>query len=96
MAAAEKAFNAKQWDEVLAKVAEAEAVPVEKSLWDQYWIHEFRGRAYLSQEKYAEAGKELERAGFPLHGRRGQALAHQDAAADRLPAEGIPEGHRAG
>jgi len=60
MAAAEKAFNAKQWDEVLTNVAEAEAVPVEKSIWDQYWIHEFRGRAYLSQEKYAESAKELE------------------------------------
>jgi tetratricopeptide (TPR) repeat protein len=59
MAAAEKAFNAKQWDQVLASVAEAEAVDVEKSLWDQYWIHEFRGRAYLSQEKYEDAGKEL-------------------------------------
>jgi tetratricopeptide (TPR) repeat protein len=59
MAAAEKAFNAKQWDQVLASVAEAEAIDVEKSLWDQYWIHEFRGRAYLSQEKYEEAGKEL-------------------------------------
>jgi tetratricopeptide (TPR) repeat protein len=60
MSEAEKAFNAKNWDEVLAKVTEAEAVPVEKTLWDQYWIHEFRGRAYLSQEKYAEAAKELE------------------------------------
>jgi tetratricopeptide (TPR) repeat protein len=60
MAAAEKAFAAKQWDEVLASVTEAEAVEVEKSLWDLYWIHEFRGRAYLSQEKYAEAAKELE------------------------------------
>ena len=59
MAAAEKAFNAKEWDAVIASVAEAEAVPVEKSIWDQYWIHEFRGRAYLSQEKYEEAAKEL-------------------------------------
>ena len=60
MAEVEKAFTAKQWDEVLAKVAEAEAVPVEKSVYDQYWINEFRGRAYLSQEKYPEAAKELE------------------------------------
>ena len=59
MAAAEKAFNEKQWDQVLASVSEAEAVPVEKSMWDQYWIHEFRGRAYLSQENYEQAGKEL-------------------------------------
>ena len=29
MSEAEKAFNAKKWDEVLAKVAEAEAVPVD-------------------------------------------------------------------
>ena len=60
MGDAEKAFNTKQWDQVLASVAEAEAVAVEKTPWDQYWIHEFRGRAYLSQEKYAEASKELE------------------------------------
>jgi tetratricopeptide (TPR) repeat protein len=60
MSEAEKAFNTKNWDEVFAKVTEAEAVPVEKSPWDQYWIHEFRGRAYLAQEKYAEAAKELE------------------------------------
>src|SRR6187399_1969777 len=60
MSAAEKAFNTKQWDQVLASVNEAEAVEVEKSPWDLYWIHEFRGRAYLSQEKYAEASKELE------------------------------------
>jgi len=60
MSEAEKAFNTKNWDEVLAKVSEAEAVPVEKTPWDNYWIHEFRGRAYLSQEKFGEAAKELE------------------------------------
>jgi tetratricopeptide (TPR) repeat protein len=60
MSEAEKAFNTKNWDEVLTKVAEAEAVPVEKTPWDTHWIHEFRGRAYLSQEKFAEAAKELE------------------------------------
>jgi len=60
MAAVEKAFNEKQFDQVLAKVAEVEAIDAEKSVYDQYWIHEFRGRAYLSQEKYAEAAKELE------------------------------------
>ena len=60
MSAVEKAFNNKQWDEVLAKVAEAEAVDVEKSAYDQFWFHEFRGRAYLSQQKLPEAAKELE------------------------------------
>ncbi|HEU5136264.1 MAG TPA: tetratricopeptide repeat protein [Steroidobacteraceae bacterium] len=60
MSAVEKAFQNKQWDEVLAKVAEAEAVPVDKSLYDQFWFNEFRGRAYLNQQKYPEAAKELE------------------------------------
>jgi tetratricopeptide (TPR) repeat protein len=62
MSAVEKAFNNKQWDEVLAKVAEAEAVDVEKSLYDKYWFNEFRGRAYLNQQKLPEAAKELESA----------------------------------
>jgi tetratricopeptide (TPR) repeat protein len=60
MGAAEKAFNEKQWDAVLASVAEAEAVPVERTVFDNYWIKEFRGRAYINQKKYAEAATELE------------------------------------
>lgn len=60
MAAAEKAFNEKQWDAVLSSVAEAEAVAVDKTVFDKYWISEFRGRAYINQKKYAEAAKELE------------------------------------
>jgi tetratricopeptide (TPR) repeat protein len=60
MAAAEKAFTGKQWDEVIAKVAEAEGAGVETTAFDKYWINEFRGRAYLSQQKYAEAAPQLE------------------------------------
>lgn len=60
MSAVEKAFNNKQWDEVLANVAVAEAVDVAKSPYDQYWFNEFRGRAYLNQQKFPEAAKELE------------------------------------
>ena len=60
MGAAEKAFNEKQWDAVLASVAEAEAVPVERTVFDNYWIAEFRGRAHINQKKYAEAATELE------------------------------------
>src|SRR5688500_9647695 len=60
MSAAEKAFNEKQWDAVLSSVAEAEAVPVEKTVFDKYWFGEFRGRAYINQKKYAEAATELE------------------------------------
>jgi tetratricopeptide (TPR) repeat protein len=58
--AAEKAYQAKQWDEVIAKVAEAEAVDVPKSEFDKYWMHEFRGRAYLSKQQYPEAAADLE------------------------------------
>lgn len=58
--AAEKAFNNKQWDEVLAKVAEAQANPAEKSEIDKYWMHEFAARAYLSLQKNNEAAREFE------------------------------------
>jgi len=60
MSAVEKAFQNKQWDEVLAKVAESEAVDVEKSAYDKFWFNEFRGRAYLNKQQYPEAAKELE------------------------------------
>jgi tetratricopeptide (TPR) repeat protein len=60
MGAVEKAFNAKQWDQVLSGVAEAEAAGVEQTEFDKYWVHEFRGRALLSQQKYAESVKDLD------------------------------------
>lgn len=61
--AAQKAFEAKNWDEVIAKTAEAEAMTdVTKSAFDTYWIHEFRGRAMLQKQNYAEAMKDLEAA----------------------------------
>ena len=40
---AQKARDAKNWEEVLVKVAEAEAVPVEKSEYDKYWITRIQG-----------------------------------------------------
>src|SRR5690349_17912832 len=40
---AQKARAEKNWDQVIAKVNEAEAVPVEKSVYDMFWVHEFRG-----------------------------------------------------
>jgi len=56
---AQKAYTAKKWDEVIAKVAEAEAVPVEKSPYDLFWIHEFRGISYVNLKKYPEALADL-------------------------------------
>jgi tetratricopeptide (TPR) repeat protein len=59
--AAEKAFNAKNWDEVLVKVAEAEAMTdVAKTDFDTYWLNEFRGRAHINKQNYAEALTSLE------------------------------------
>ena len=59
--AAEKAFQAKNWDEVIAKVAEAEAMTdVTMTDFDKYWLHEFRGRAMLQKQNYPEAMKDLE------------------------------------
>ena len=62
MSAVNKAFEAKQWDEVLAKVAEAEATDTggEKTAFDQYWFGEFKGRAYLTKQQYKEAAPLLE------------------------------------
>jgi tetratricopeptide (TPR) repeat protein len=56
---AQKARGEKNWDQVIAKVTEAEAVPVEKSPYDLFWIHEFRGIANVNLKKYPEALKDL-------------------------------------
>jgi tetratricopeptide (TPR) repeat protein len=62
MSAVEKAFTAKQWDEVLAKVAEAEGTDTgaEKTAFDKYWFNEFKGRAYLTKQQYKDAAPLLE------------------------------------
>lgn len=56
---AQKARGEKDWDKVVAKVNEAEAVPVEKSPFDLFWIHEFRGVANVNLKKYSEALADL-------------------------------------
>jgi tetratricopeptide (TPR) repeat protein len=56
---AQKARGEKNWDEVIAKVNEAEAVPVEKSPFDMFWIREFRGIANVNLKKYPEALNDL-------------------------------------
>jgi tetratricopeptide (TPR) repeat protein len=56
---AQKARADKNWDQVIAKVAEAEAVPVEKSPYDLFWIHEFRGISNVNLKNYPEALKDL-------------------------------------
>ncbi len=57
---AQKARDAKNWEEVLVKVAEAEAVPVEKTEYDRYWMNEFKGIAHANLKAFPEALAELE------------------------------------
>src|SRR5262245_23228614 len=57
--AVQKARDAKNWQEMLAKVQEAAAVDVEKSDFDNFWIHELGGVAYANLKQYPEAVREL-------------------------------------
>lgn len=50
----------KAWDEALAKLREAQAVP-EKTAFDEFKINEIFGFVYLSQKKYAEAAAAYEK-----------------------------------
>jgi tetratricopeptide (TPR) repeat protein len=56
---AQKARGEKKWDEVIAKVGEAEALPIEKSVYDMFWVNEFRGIANVNLKRYPEALKDL-------------------------------------
>lgn len=53
MKAAQEAIQKKQWDQALAKVAEADAVSG-KTPFDQFQINEFKAYVFLQQRKYAE------------------------------------------
>jgi hypothetical protein len=61
MDAAQKAITAKKWQEVLARVKEAEATTgYIRSESDKFWMSEFRGYAYLSLRQEADAAREFE------------------------------------
>jgi hypothetical protein len=60
MAAAQEAQKARRWQDMLAKVREAEATPGAKTQTDLYYMAEFRGYAYHQLRQYAEAARELE------------------------------------
>jgi hypothetical protein len=62
MSAAQDAYNAKQWNEVLAKIAAVEANPIEKTENDKFWMNEFTGIANVNLKNYPEAFKQLEAA----------------------------------
>jgi hypothetical protein len=62
MTAAQEAMKAKRWQDVLARVRDAEAAPGAKSAFDQYYMAEFRGYAYHNLRQDADAARELENA----------------------------------
>lgn len=56
MKAAQEAIQKKDWDQALAKIAEADAID-KKNAFEQYQINEFKGYVLLQQKKYAEVAK---------------------------------------
>ncbi|HTU65390.1 MAG TPA: hypothetical protein VMF52_05555 [Steroidobacteraceae bacterium] len=60
MSAAQDAMKAKKWNDSLAKMKEAEAVPGAKSAFDTYTISQFRAYIYTSTRQDADAARELE------------------------------------
>jgi tetratricopeptide (TPR) repeat protein len=62
MDAVQKARNAKDWAGMLVHSKEVDAVPVEKTEYDKFWIHELQGVAQANLKQYPEAIAELEAA----------------------------------
>jgi tetratricopeptide (TPR) repeat protein len=57
--AVQKARDAKQWEEMLAKAKEAAAFQDPRNAYENYLLHEFLGIAYASLKQYNEAVPEL-------------------------------------
>jgi tetratricopeptide (TPR) repeat protein len=62
LSVAQDARGTKNWQQMLDKANEAEAVAVPKSPFEEFWIHEFRGIANANLKQYPEALKDLEAA----------------------------------
>src|SRR3954471_7111700 len=62
MIAAQEAQRAKKWQDVLARVRDAENTPGNKSQFDLYYMAETRGYAYHNLRQDADAARELETA----------------------------------
>jgi len=60
MVAAQDAMKAKKWQETLAKLREAEAVPGSKSQFDLFHISEIRSYVYTNLRQEGDAARELE------------------------------------
>jgi tetratricopeptide (TPR) repeat protein len=60
LSAAQEARAAKNWQLMLDKALEAEAIPLPKSPYEDFWIHEFRGIAKANLKDYAASLTDLE------------------------------------
>lgn len=56
MKAAQEAIQKKDWDQALAKIAEADAV-TGKTAFEQFQVNEFKGYVLLQQRKYGEVAR---------------------------------------
>ena len=62
MDAVQKAREQKDWAAMLASAKEVDAVPIEKTEYDKFWVHELQGVAYANLKQYPDAIRELEAA----------------------------------
>jgi tetratricopeptide (TPR) repeat protein len=62
MDAVQKAREQKDWAAMLAKAKEVDAVPIDKTEYDKFWIHELQGVAYANLKQYPDAVRELDAA----------------------------------
>lgn len=60
MSAAQDAMKAKKWNDSLAKMKEAEAVPGAKAPFDTFMMSQFRAYIYSSTRQDADAAREIE------------------------------------
>ena len=58
----QQARAAKDWAAMLANAKTVDAVPIEKTEYDKFWVHELQGVAYANLKQYPDAVRELEAA----------------------------------
>lgn len=55
LGAVQKAREAQDWAGMITQIKEAEALPIEKTEYDKFWLNELAGVAYANTKQYAEA-----------------------------------------
>lgn len=60
--AVQKARDSKDWAGMLANAKAADAIPIEKTEYDKFWLHELQGVASANLKQYGDAVRELEAA----------------------------------